>query len=62
MKRFILTQFAIGILIIGLMARIWLLLYGYKGMVGYLIFAGLCMVPAVVKARKIMKEEKGGDV
>lgn len=61
MKRFIIIQFAFAALIIGTIAAMMYMLHGWKGMAAYLLFAALCLTPAAIKAREILKREKGGE-
>ena len=60
MKRFIFTQFAFGAVIIGVIAAMMHTLWGIVGLALYLAFAGVCLIPAVLKAREIPKSQKGG--
>lgn len=57
MKRFIFTQFAFGAVIIGTVAVMMFMLHGFAGLALYLAFAAVCMTPAVLKARAILKDK-----
>lgn len=61
MKRYIFTQFAFAAAIIGTIAVMMFMLHGIVGGVLYLAFAAVCFTPASLKARAILKKEKGGD-
>lgn len=61
MKRFIFTQFAFGAVIVGTIAVMMFALHGVKGAALYLAFAAVCLTPAALKARAILKREKGGE-
>lgn len=58
MKRFIFKQFAFGAVIIGAIAVMMFAMHGFVGLALYLAFAALCLTPAALKARAILKEEK----
>ncbi|MDE6535884.1 MAG: hypothetical protein K2K82_07760 [Muribaculaceae bacterium] len=60
MKRYIFTQFAFGAVIIGTIAVMMYVVHGIVGAALYLAFAGVCLIPAALKAREILKREKGG--
>ena len=60
MRRFIFTQFAFGGALLGAIAAMQYMFWGIKGMLAYILFALLCLTPAILKARSILKEEKGG--
>ena len=60
MKRFIFTQFAFGAVIIAIIAAMMFMLHGIVGAIFYLAFAAVCLTPASLKAREILKREKGG--
>lgn len=60
MKRFIFGQFVFGGAIICTIAVVMFALYGWLGALAYLLVAGLCLTPAILKARSILKREKGG--
>lgn len=60
MKRYIITSFAFAALIIGTIAVMMYMVHGVKGAALYLAFAAVCLTPAVLKARAILKREKGG--
>lgn len=60
MKRFIFIQFAFAAVVIGIIAVMMYVLHGAKGAALYLAFAAVCLTPAVLKARVILKREKGG--
>lgn len=60
MKRFIFIQFAFAAVIIGTIAVMMFVLHGAKGAALYLVFAAVCLTPAVLKARAILRREKGG--
>lgn len=61
MKRFIFIQFAFAAVVIGTIAVMMFMLHGAKGAALYLAFAGVCLIPAVLKARAILKREKVGN-
>ena len=61
MKRFIFTQFAFAVAIMGTIVVMMYQFYGWLGMAVYLLLAGLCLTPSVIKAREILKREKGGE-
>ena len=58
MKRFIFIQFAFGAVIIGAIAVMMFMLHGLVSGLLYLAFAGVCLIPAVLKARKVLTREK----
>lgn len=58
MKRYIITQFAFAAAIIGTIASLMLMLHGWIGLIGNLLFAGLCLTPGALKAKEIIKNEK----
>lgn len=58
MKRFIFIQFTFGAVIIGAIAVMMFVLHGFVGMALYLAFAAVCLTPAMLKARAIVREEK----
>lgn len=60
MKRFIFTQFAFGVAILGVVSVMQYTIWGIWGMVAYILFASLCLTPAILKARSILRKEKGG--
>lgn len=55
MKRSICIQFAIAAAIIAALAVINFIYWGWLGMVMYLLFAALCMVPSILLARKVIR-------
>lgn len=57
MKRHIYTLFAIAAVIIGTLAVINFLYWGWLGMVFYLLFAALCMTPAALLAHKLIRRQ-----
>lgn len=58
MKRLIFIQFAFAAVIIGTIAVMIYMLHGVKGTALYLAFAAVCLTPAVLKARAVLKREK----
>ena len=60
MKHFIFTQFAFGAAFIATIAVTMFMLHGLVGGLLYLAFAAVCLTPASLKAREILKREKGG--
>lgn len=60
MKGFIFGRFAFGGVIIAIIAVVMWLYHGWLGLVAYLLFAGLCLTPAILKARSILRRKKGG--
>ena len=57
MKRFIFTQFAFGAVILGAIAVMMYVVHGIVGAALYLAFAAVCMTPAVLMAKKILKDK-----
>lgn len=55
MKRFIFTQFAFGAVIIGAIAWMMYVIHGVAGAALYLVFAGVYLIPAILKAKEILK-------
>jgi len=53
--RSIYIQFAFAAVIIGAIAAMWLVLYGWLGMVLYLLFAAACLILVVLAARRLLK-------
>lgn len=58
MKRHIFTQFAFAAAIIGTIAVMMFALHGAVGVMLYLAFAAVCMLPAYMKARAILNARK----
>ena len=61
MRRFIFIQFAFAAAIIGTIAVMLYMFHGWLGVVAYLMFAVFCLIPAILKAKSVLKVEKGGD-
>ena len=60
MKRDIIIKFVFAVVIISTISALEYHVHGWRGLVVYLLFAGLCLTPAILKARSILKREKGG--
>lgn len=60
MKRFIFTQFAFGVAILSMVAAIFYILHGWLGAVLYMAFAAVCLTPAIITAKRVLHDEKGG--
>lgn len=57
MTRSIYTPFAFAAVIIGAIAAIWFVLWGWLGMALYLLFAAICMIPSVIAARRLARSQ-----
>lgn len=58
MKRYIITWFAFAAVVIGMIAAMMHCFFGAKGLIAYLIFAGLCLALPVRRAYRILKNDK----
>lgn len=58
MTRHIIILFTFAAAIISLIATMIGIFFGAKGVIAYLIFAGLCLTPAVRLTHKTFKENK----
>lgn len=58
----ILINFAFAAVVIGAIAVTMYIMHGSAGMALYLAFAAVCLTPAILNARSILKGEKGGSL
>ena len=58
MKSYIITWFAFAAAVIGIIAAMMHSFFGAKGLIAYLIFAGLCLTLPVRLAYRILKNDK----
>lgn len=56
MTRHIIILFTFAAAIISLMATLIGIFFGAKGVIAYLIFAGLCLAPGALKAYRVNKQ------
>jgi len=61
MTRSINIHFALAASIIGAIAALWFILFGWLAMVLYLIFAAICMIPSVIAARRLTRQQNALD-
>ena len=60
MKSYIAIMIIFASAIVGIIAEMMYIIYGWRGVAAYLFFACLCFTPTVICCRRILKEEKGG--
>jgi len=56
MTRSIYIQFAFAAAIIGAIASMWFVLFGWLAMVLYLLFAAICILPSIIAARRLQRQ------